>query len=403
MTSGTSQRQVKPEIISPLQRTLPSSTRYHLVFRIVGLLMWAFLSLPVFDSTTRKGESLSSGNWIAWLVLFFAFAPAFWISSSPKDSNPWLRVVALAVQTGSVLGMTAVYQGYLVGFLLIIVSWQVALVLPSRAAVVWAIADSCLWIFFQEPHYHLGWRWSATGALLGFQAFALTAAAIARSESRAREDQARINAELVSTRELLRETSKASERARIARDLHDGLGHNLTALCLHLEAALHHPRGQALSIVEKALVAARGLLDEVRKVVAGLHDDEPIDLLKAFASLQQNVPRIALHIQIPQNLIVTDSARAHAILRCVQEITTNTLKHSDSRNLWIDVHLRQGAVEIDARDDGMISRPGKIGIGISTMRRRLEELGGGLSIDTAAKSGFHLRAWLPVGDTMEAR
>ena len=373
------------------------------MFRIAGLFMWAFLSLPVFDSSSRKGESLASGGWIAWLILFFAFAPAFWISSSPRDSSPWLRVVALAVQTGCVLGMTAVYQGYLVGFLLIVISWQAALVLPLHAAIAWALVDSCLWVFFQEPHYHLGWRWSATGALLGFQSFALMAAAIAKSESRGREDQARINAELVSTRELLRETSKASERARIARDLHYTLGHNLTALCLHLEAALHHPPEQAFSIIEKALSAARGLLDDVRNVVAGLHDREPIDLMKAFASLQQNVPRIALHIQIPQNLTITDSARAHAILRCVQEITTNTLKHSDSRNLWIDVYVKDGAVDIDARDDGMISRPSQTGIGISTMRRRLEELGGGLTIDPAPERGFHLRAWLPASNTMEAR
>lgn len=396
-------RLVKPEIIWLLQRTLPASARYHLAFRIAGLFMWGFLSLPIFDSSTRKGESLSSSHWVVWLFLFFAFAPAFWISSSPKDRNPWIRVVALAVQTGCVLGMTAAYQGYLVGFLLIIVSWQLALVLPLRAAIAWALADSFLWVFFQEPHYHLGWRWSATGALLGFQAFALTAAAIARSEATAREDQARINAELVSTRDLVRETSKASERARIARDLHDSLGHNLTALCLHLEAALHHPQEQALSIIEKALSAARGLLDDVRNVVAGMRDNEPIDLMKAFESLQHNVPRIALHIQIPPDLTITDSARAHAILRCVQEIITNTLKHSDSRNLWIDLHMKDGAVDIEARDDGMISRPGKAGTGISTMRRRLEELGGGLTIDTACQNGFHLKAWLPVSSTMEAR
>lgn len=359
--------------------------------------------MPAFDSSTRTGESISSGQWIAWLALFFLFAPAFWISSSPRVRAAWVRVLALAVQTGCVLGMTAIYQGYLVGFLLVIVSWQVALVLPLRAAVGWAIADSGWWIFFQEPHYHLGWRWSATGALLGFQAFAIITAAITRSEAGAREDQARINADLVSTRELLRESSKAGERIRIARELHDVVGHNLTALCLHLEAALHLAGNQRAMTLEKALSVTKQLLDEVRTVVTRLHDSDHIDLRRAFEVLQHNVPRIALVIQIPDNLVITDTARAHAVVRCVQEITTNTLKHSDSKNLWIQIYLRDGAIEIEARDDGSPVQTKKPGTGISNMRQRLEELGGGLTIDPQAQDGFHLKAWLPAGGGMEVR
>lgn len=312
------------------------------------------------------------------------------------------------VETACVLGTTAIFQGYLVGFLLVIVSWQVALVLPLRAAIAWAIADSGLWVFFQEPHYHLGWRWSATGALLGFQAFAIITATIARSEACAREDQARINAELVSTRELLRETSKAGERIRIAQELHDVLGHNLTALCLHLEAAAHlsggqRAGGQMEATLQKALSIARQLLGEVRAVVSGFHENAHVDLRKAFEALQHNVPRITLTIQVPNDLAITDAARAHAVVRCVQEITTNTLKHSDSRNLWIQIYLRNGAIEIEAHDDGSKVRQSKSGTGITSMRQRLEQLGGGLTVDSAPRCGFHLKAWLPAQDAVEAR
>ena len=336
-------------------------------------------------------------------MLFFSFAPAFWISSSPKARATWLRVLALAVQTVCVLGMTAIFQGYLVGFLLVIVSWQLALVLPVRAAIVWAVTDSFLWIVFQEPHYHLGWRWSATGALLGFQAFAIITAAIARSEASAREGQARINADLVSTRELLRETSKVGERVRIARELHDVVGHNLTALCLHLEAALHLSGDQLAVTLEKALAVAKELLGEVRTVVGGFHESDRIDLRRAFEVLERNVPRIALAIRIPDDLAITDTARAHAVVRCVQEITTNTLKHSDSKNLWIQIYVRNGAIEIAAQDDGSKVGPRKSGIGIRTMRQRLEELGGGLTVDPMSNNGFHVKAWLPVGNTLESR
>jgi signal transduction histidine kinase len=256
---------------------------------------------------------------------------------------------------------------------------------------------------FRNPTIIWGWRWSATGALLGFQAFAIITAAIARSEASGREDQARINADLVSTRELLRETSKAGERIRIARELHDVVGHNLTALCLHLEAALHLSGEQLEVTLQKALSAARQLLGEVRIVVAGFHDSDHIDLRGAFEILQHNVPRITLAIQISDDLVITDTTRAHAVVRCVQEITTNTLKHSDSKNLWINVYLRNGAIEIEARDDGSKVERNKSGIGISTTRQRLEELGGGVTIDPGPGNGFHVKAWLPAGNAMEIR
>src|SRR5689334_11476279 len=188
-----------------MNRPVSLSPAYHLALRVAGLFVWIFLALPVFDSATRNGEPISGTQWAFWLMLFFLFAPAFWVSSSSKIRARWIQVIALVLQTACVLGMTSIYQGYLIGFLLVIVSWEVALIMPVQVASVWAAVDSALWIYFQELHYHPGCRWSATGALLCFQVFAIVTAAVARREAAAREDQTRINAELVSTRELLRE------------------------------------------------------------------------------------------------------------------------------------------------------------------------------------------------------
>ena len=65
---------------------------------------------------------------------------------------------------------------------------------------------------------------AAGGAYGGFHIFAVATMSLARSESRAREDLARTNAELTATRELLAENSRVAERLRISRDLHDTLG-----------------------------------------------------------------------------------------------------------------------------------------------------------------------------------
>jgi signal transduction histidine kinase len=386
-----------------MRQTLPAAPGYHRVLRAAGILTWVFLGLPILDSSTRSGESLTGGRWVAWLVLFLVFGPAFWFSSSPEKRAAAMRLVALLVETIAALGMTALHQDYFVGFLLVIVSWQLALVLSLKAAAVWTALDSLLLIYFLQPHYHMGWRWGGTATFLGFQVFALVTAAMAKSESQAREDLARINAELASTRELLRESSKTGERLRIARELHDVLGHHLTALCLHLEAALHTTVEQGHAAVAKALATSKQLLADLRSVVSSLHETDTIDLRQALTSLSENLPRIKLHLSMPSQLHITDAARAHAVLRCVQEVTTNTLKHSDACNLWIALRVEEGAIEIDVHDDGQSAANAQSGTGISSMRRRLEELGGGLTVSSDPQAGFGLRAWLPVKSPVELR
>jgi len=84
------------------------------------------------------------------------------------------------------------------------------------------------------------------------------------------------------------------------------------------------------------------------------------------------------------------------VLRCVQEITTNTLKHSDAVNLWITCRVVRGGIEIKARDDGQGTRVAESGFGLNSMRRRFEELGGTVSFETGLDQGFSLEAWLPV-------
>jgi len=386
-----------------MQQALPSSPGYHRVLRAAGIGTWVFLGLPILDSSTRSGESLTGGRWVAWLVLFLVFGPAFWFSSSPAKRSSPVRLVALLVETVATLGMTGLLQNYFVGFLLVIVSWQLALVLPLLAACVWTALDSFLLIYFLEPHYHMGWRWGGTAAFLGFQVFALVTAAMAKSESLAREDLARINAELASTRELLRESSKTGERLRIARELHDILGHHLTALCLHLEAARHSSVEQAHTAMGKALATSKQLLADLRSVVSSLRETDEIDLRQALTSLTENLPRIKLHLSMPNQLHITDSARAHAVLRCVQEVTTNTLKHSDASNLWIALRVEEDAIEIEVHDDGQSAANGHSGTGISSMRHRLEELGGGLALNPNREAGFGLRAWLPAKSPTELR
>jgi len=380
---------------------VPPSLAYHRWLQGTGLCTWLILGLPVLSNATREGENLIGARWIAWLVMFFAFGPALWISSSLTLRRSGYRMGSLLVESVAAIGMTYLLPSYFVGFLLVVVSWQLALFLPLHVAGIWALTNTVGLLYVLHPNYHMGWRWAAGAAYLGFQAFAIITAAMAKREALARQEEARMNAELASTRELLSESSRLNERVRISRELHDALGHHLAALSVQLEVALHSPPEQVPSCLEKAQSSSRALFQELRGVVGTLRDGEGIDLSRSLHALAERVPGLKLHLSVPDTFRVADPARAHAVLRCVQEIATNTIKHANASNLWIEIDATSDAIEITARDDGRGTDFATPGFGLSGMRERLEELGGGVSFASTSESGFSLRAWLPLAGGLQ--
>ena len=134
---------------------------------------------------------------------------------------------------------------YSIGVILVLVAWQLALLLPLPIALVWVFIQTTLLAAFLYMRSS-GLALFATSISVAFQLFALITAYVAKSESRARSELERANAELRATRELLAESSRIGERSRISGELHDVLGHNLTALNIHLEVAKHLSEGKAL-------------------------------------------------------------------------------------------------------------------------------------------------------------
>ena len=121
---------------------------------------------------------------------------------------------------------------------------------------------------------------------------------IAHREALARQALAETNAELKVTSGLLDISSRTEERLRIARDLHDLLGHHLTALSLNLEVASHLAAGEAKESIEKSQAITKQLLSDVRAVVSRLREDEPVDLATALNALRDVIATPSLHIDL---------------------------------------------------------------------------------------------------------
>jgi signal transduction histidine kinase len=211
--------------------------------------------------------------------------------------------------------------------------------------------------------------------------------------------QRRLNSELRATRALLAESTRIAERMRIARELHDLIGHHLTALSLNLEVASHLSNEAASVHVRKAQSTARLLLADVREAVSELRQDDAIDLTQALQSLIDGVPSLQVHLTTPPRFSVEDPRRAQVLLRCVQEIITNTAKHAGARNLWLTfAYDDENLLGLNARDDGRGTAAILPGNGLSGMRERLAEFGGNVSVESEAGKGFALHVCLPLGE-----
>src|SRR3546814_803222 len=128
---------------------------------------------------------------------------------------------------------------------------------------------------------------------------------VARQQAQARDEQRRLNAELRATRALLAESARVNERTRISRELHDLLGHHLTALSLNLEVASHITEGKAHEHVGQAHTLARLLLSDVREAVSQIRGNDAIDMSATLLPLADNVPGLRIDMVMPKPFLST--------------------------------------------------------------------------------------------------
>src|SRR5512146_173122 len=241
------------------------SQRKHEAMRWSGMLIWFFLGLPALDPSTRKGDEIPI-SWIWWLFCFLCLGIAYFFGSTNRRLPSWARLAALGIQSLSVVAMTLLFRNYFNGLLLVLVVWQLALYVDERTTIVWSIIQTTVVIAALEPHWHMGWRWAMSSCLVGLEIFAFVAGQLLAQEAAARDELLLLSVELGSTRELLKESTRVSERLHIARELHDVLGHHLTALSLQLEHAVHITAGDAKQEVERAQTSTRQMLSDIRGI-----------------------------------------------------------------------------------------------------------------------------------------
>lgn len=373
------------------------------VLRLAGLFTWVMVGLPLaysqFENLHSRGDM---GGWAVLLfVAYLSFGTSYyWLTRILRSDSPtsWLDRGLLLLLTISALGVSFLSGSGLGSILMMVAAGVIPWMLSVRLGVLWLLVSQLA----VAPVYYLLLRFPLFEAVMqsllygGFSMFIFVTSLVARQQTEARDEQRRLNSELRATRALLAESARVNERTRISRELHDLLGHQLTALTLNLEVAGHLAEGQALEHVKRSHTLAKLLLGNVREVVSQLRETGAIDLAAALRPLTENVPSLDIQLEIEDPLNVEDPQRAHVPLRCTQEIITNAVRHAGARHLWIKVYREApDRVVVEARDDGVGADMVNVGNGLRGMRERLQQCGGQLQIETRPGEGFRLRATVP--------
>jgi signal transduction histidine kinase len=375
------------------------------LLRYAGFCTYLVVGIPLLQQSLAAEDVVGTTTLIErweWFGCYALFGLGYWLITRDLGARGYspAKLVWLVLVNLAAFGIAFFSHSGLFGILLMVLAGVLPWLLPFRPAVAWLALE----YFVMVPVIVFsvaGYDWIDAllqGVLyLGFSGFTFVTSLVAKQQAEARDEQRRLNSELRATRALLAESSRIAERLRIARDLHDLVGHHLTALSLNLEVASHLVQAPAQEHVRQAQSIAKLLLSDVREVVSQLRQDDAIDLTQALRSLVEGVPQLAIHLDLPPRFGVEDPQRAQVLLRCTQEIVTNTVRHAAARNLWLRFEQTPDqAIAIHARDDGRGSDTLSPGNGLTGMRERLAEFGGRLNIETARDRGFALDAWLPL-------
>ncbi|NMO19811.1 sensor histidine kinase [Pyxidicoccus fallax] len=378
--------------MNPASVSARSATTQRLLFT-AGILTWGVVGVPhILDLAAEPVRWTAPGTFV-WLAAFLGFGVTFWLHARDEGRA---SVPLLAMQSVAALVAVAAGDSGLDAALFAITSGQVPEVMPQRKALAWVAAQVAGTLLVFAAIHPLSRALVQSLIYAGFQGFTLGTAMVMVREAEARRELARLHAELQATQVMLANREREGERLRIARELHDSVGHHLTALSLNLEAAAYTARDTAAAEhLRRARETARTLLAEVRDTVRALRDTPP-PLLPSLRKLAEGAPGLAVHLEVPESFSLESSEAAHSLFRCVQEVLTNTLRHAHARNLWIRIEpAEDGGVRVHTRDDGRGVEKLTPGSGLTGMRERFTRLGGRVEWRAAAGKGLEVEAWLP--------
>ncbi len=343
---------------------------------------------------------VGAGEPVAAMVLgagFVVLGTVGFVWVRRRDRLAW-SVGYVVVQLPLAYGIFVIDPGVGATLFLVVLVSQCVLLLPLPAVAV---------VIALVPFVHVGMSWSdglreGLGTLVSV-VFAAVVTELLQREQQTRRELAVAHDQLGRYAAQAERLATAQERNRVARDIHDGLGHSLTVVQMQVKAAravLPTDPGTADDVLAKAQQQAESALVEVRRSVSALREPRASPSLpEALQALAEQSSEAGVATQ----LVVSGVPRSlpeptrDALYRAGQEGLTNVRKHARATRAELLLDYADAAVRLDVRDDGTGADPDGAtpGHGVLGLRERAAEVGGHLRVESVPGQGRTLRMEVP--------
>ncbi len=340
--------------------------------RLQVLYVGFWLIEPCYEHSARQ--------WWLLLPAFAIFLPFF--TALHQGQTRTTRIVGLI----GLLLLAFVYVPYnLSAFgIYIFIATALSEIGPTARAFFSLLAGLCIFIVAQAWMFH-----SPTWEILSAIGASTLAGVTVFLQCQTRKADARLRM----AHDEIEQLAKTAERERIARDLHDVLGHTLSLISIKSELAARllptDPERTAQELAEIQTTARRALA-EVRQTVSGYRAQGlAAEIAQAAAALAASGVTLMSSPEKMPRLPAQQEASLTLILR---EAITNIVRHAEAHSCAISITANKSVTVLEVRDDGCGIHGGE-GNGLRGMRERVRELGGELQV--SSESGVVLRVMLP--------
>ncbi len=372
-------------------------------------------SFVIVAAAAAVGFVQTSSTTVRAVMVILLLAIAILHVRGPTEKSPtWQIHLYLAVQGALLAALLFLVPGWtMFPVLYCLLSFQAILLLSPNPGVVWI----ALYVLVTAASFAIGFDWKegllalvlygAINAFFGAYANALLRANTARRESQTLLVELQVaHRQLQEYAERVEELAIVEERNRLARDLHDTLGHRLTVASVQLEGAQRLcsiDASRAASMVGTVRGQIREALGELRNTVAALRT--PIEAeLQLHSSLRrliadfEGATGLTVHRVLSDELPALPAAQRLALYRAAQEALTNVQKHAAARQVWLVLSAGEGNITLLVSDNGkgLSVKGDQVGFGLRGLRERAERLGGELHLEPRRGGGTQLTLRLPL-------
>lgn len=357
-----------------------------------GLVAWVWLQFG--------GDAKDRSLLLICVALLLTFVALMW-----RLARQGMAVATVNRRMASLLLVDLLAFGVTPG-LPFLVTALAAVVLPARLALGFAAAQVLLNTGIYVYASTTAWldQFGMLSSMLALHGLAFGLGRMAAAEAEKRRWLQAVLAEQMSGEHLLAEQMRYNERMQIARELHDLMGHHLTALNLQLQLGgallARSDAGGAKQALDRAEGVAAQLLADVRESVSQQRSSQRIDLSAALQALAEGIASTRIELAVDEAARDLGPRTAHALLRCVQEGVTNSVRHAGARRVQVELRGEGDEVAVSIDDDGR-GAPGwhggraeGFGNGLTGMSERMAELGGQMRV-TRTGPGFRIELRCP--------